>query len=185
MHNSIGDIPTIDKSEVEEPLEDIEITESKVKKKLKSLKTTKSPGPDNIHPRVLKELADELTTPITALYIHVASAQQETIPEDWRTASVSAIFKKDQKKQPKNYCPVSLTCICCKLLESIYRDEIMDHMKNNKLFSNSQFGFIGGRSTVLQLLTVLDKWTEILDQGGIVDAIYMGFMKAFDKVPHK
>ena len=58
-------------------------------------------------------------------------------------------------------------------------------MQENDLFSNSQFGFIGGRSTVLQLLKVLDKWTEILDNKGYVDVIYLDFMKAFDKVPHK
>ena len=57
-------------------------------------------------------------------------------------------------------------------------------MKLNNLFSKKQFGFLGGRSTVLQLLMVLDKWTEILDQGGVIDVIYCDFMKAFDKVPH-
>ena len=56
-------------------------------------------------------------------------------------------------------------------------------MKSNKFFSNNHFRFIGGRSTVLQLLTVLDKWTEILDQGGIIDAIYLDFMRVFNKVP--
>ncbi len=58
-------------------------------------------------------------------------------------------------------------------------------MKNNHLFSNSQFGFLGGRSTVLQLLNVLEKWTKILDEGGKLDVVYLDFMKAFDLVPHK
>ena len=58
-------------------------------------------------------------------------------------------------------------------------------MNRNNLFISKQFGFIGGRSTSLQLLTVLDKWTEILDNGGTIDAVYMGFMKTFDKVPNK
>ena len=40
-----------------------------------------------------------------------------------------------------------------------------------------------GRSTVLQLLNVLDKWTKAL--GTYVDAIHCGFMKAFDTVPHQ
>ena len=48
-----------------------------------------------------------------------------------------------------------------------------------------QYGFISGRSTSLQLLEVLDKWTEALDNGQYVDCIYMDFQKAFDKVPHK
>ena len=58
-------------------------------------------------------------------------------------------------------------------------------MTDNNLFSPFQFGFISGRSTVLQLLHVLKLWTDILDQGGSLDAIYCDFMKAFDKVPHK
>jgi hypothetical protein len=66
-------------------------------------------------------------------------------------------------------------------MESLVREEIIEHVK---LFSKKQFGFISGRSTVLQLLQVLDKWTEILDKGGCVDTIYCYFMKAFDKVPH-
>ena len=48
-----------------------------------------------------------------------------------------------------------------------------------------QYGFISGHSTSLQLLEVLDKWTEALDNGHYVDCIYMDFQKAFDKVPHK
>ena len=58
-------------------------------------------------------------------------------------------------------------------------------MQDNDLFSEKQFGFLSKRSTVLQLIRVLDIWSEILDQGGSFDVIYMDFMKAFDKVPHK
>ena len=65
------------------------------------------------------------------------------------------------------------------------RNEIVDHMTRNRLFSRKQFGFISGRSTTLQLLKVMDEWTETLDNGGNIDSIYMAFMKAFDKVPHR
>ena len=58
-------------------------------------------------------------------------------------------------------------------------------MKMNKLFSPKQFGFIGGHSTTLQLLKVLDEWTQILDEGGSLDVVYMDYMKAFDTVPHR
>ena len=60
----------------------------------------------------------------------------------------------------------------------------MDHMLYNKVLSDKQFGFIGGRSTSLQLLKALDAWTKIMDDGGYLDIIYMDFAKAFDKVPH-
>ena len=69
-------------------------------------------------------------------------------------------------------------------MEEIIRDTITVHMKENELLSKCQFGFVKGRSTVLQLLKVLDIWTETLDNGGCIDVIYCDFMKAFDKVPH-
>jgi len=61
----------------------------------------------------------------------------------------------------------------------------MQHFKVNNLFSDNQYGFIKGRSTNLQLLSVLDKWTDDLEQGGQIDVIYTDFEKAFDKVPHQ
>ena len=70
-------------------------------------------------------------------------------------------------------------------MESLIRETIIDHMRSNKLFSKYQYGFINRRSTTLQLLYVLDEWTEILDQGGTIDTVYLDFMKAFDKVPHE
>ena len=82
-----------------------------------------------------------------------------------------------------NYRPVSLTSIVCKCLEQIVRDRIIKFMKNEGLFSNRQYGFI--RSTSLQLLKVLDKWTEALDSGYSIDCIYMDYAKAFDTVPHR
>ena len=63
--------------------------------------------------------------------------------------------------------------------------EIVTHMKSSNLFSDKQFGFISGRSTVLQLLHVLDKWTELIDKGHSSDVIYMDYQKAFDTVPHR
>ena len=57
-------------------------------------------------------------------------------------------------------------------------------MDKFNLFSDKQFGLMGGHSTSLQLLKVLDKWTSVLDEGGVLNAVYMDFMKAFDKVQH-
>jgi len=71
-------------------------------------------------------------------------------------------------------------------MESIVRDSVMEHfVKKNKLFTCKQFGFIKGRSTVLQLLKVLDIWTHNLEIGGNIDVIYTDLEKAVDKVPHR
>ena len=70
-------------------------------------------------------------------------------------------------------------------MELCVKDNIVIHMIRNKLFSTQQFDFIKGRSTVLQLLNVIDSWTKALDRGESVDVVYLDFMKAFDTVPHK
>ena len=70
-------------------------------------------------------------------------------------------------------------------MESIIRDSVMNHFLSNNLFSDFQYGFIKGRSTVLQLLKVADDWVKSLDEGHQVDIIYTDFEKAFDKVPHR
>ena len=107
------------------------------------------------------------------------------VPSEWKKANITAIFKKGSKKLAGKYRPVSLTSVVCKLMESIIRDSIMEHMSNNNLLNSRQYGFVSGRSTVLQLIKVMDRWTEILDKGGCVDVVYCDFLKAFDKVPHK
>ncbi len=160
----------------------MEITPEVISKKLRNLNISKSPGPDGFHPKVLRELSDILNIPLSIIF--TKSLNTGKLPDIWKTANVTAIYKKGDKTVAGNYRPVSLTCICCKVLESIIRDSMMDHLLNNKLISDKQFGFVPKRSTVLQLLHVLDEWTETLDNGGSVDVVYCDFLKAFDKVPH-
>jgi len=85
---------------------------------------------------------------------------------------------------PNNYRQVSLTCIACKVLESIIRDKIIEHVLHNNLLSTKHYGFIKGRSTVTQLIYILDKWTDYLESGGQIDVIYNDLEKAFGEVSH-
>ena len=70
-------------------------------------------------------------------------------------------------------------------MEKLIRDQIIEHFKTNNLFTEKQFGFISGRSTSLQLIRVLEEWSEALDNGNGVDCVYMDYQKAFDTVPHR
>ena len=88
------------------------------------------------------------------------------------------------KTKASNYRPVCLNCILCKIQESMIGNDIIAHMSTNSPVSNRQFGFISGQSTILQLLQVIEEWTNILDSGGNMDVCYMDFMKAFDMVLH-
>ena len=72
-------------------------------------------------------------------------------------------------------------------MEKLIRSEIIRHMRNNKLFSKKQYGFIDKRSTTLQLLKIIDDWALAVEQGYEKNAVdlYLDFMKAFDQVSHK
>ena len=142
-----------------------DINEDMVKEKLLKLKVHKSKGPDGIHPRVLKELASVICVPLAIIF--KTSIRSGTLPDEWKLANVTAIHKNGHRQMAGNYRPVSLTSVVCKVLESIVREQVINHLKSNKLFSNKQFGFIGGRSTTLQLLRVIDEWTKILDNGDL------------------
>ena len=119
--------------------------------------------------------------------VHIFRLSMETgeLPDDWKSSNITAIFKKGSKSKMGNYRPVSLTCIICKIFESIIRHNTMEYFCSNGLFSGKQYGFIKGRSTVMQMLKILDQWTLGLEKGGYFDIIYTDFEKAFDKVPHR
>ena len=106
------------------------------------------------------------------------------IPADWKTAHVTAIFKKGTKSTAGNYRPVSLTCVLCKVLESIIRDAMVNHMNDHKLYSSCQHGFRKGRSCTTQLLEVMENLSRSIDDGQNIDILYLDFRKAFDQVPH-
>lgn len=82
-----------------------------------------SMGPDGIHPRVLRELAEELAKPFSTIYQQ--SWLSREVPIDWGLANVMPICKKGQKEDPGNYRPVSLTLLLGKVIEQIILSAIM------------------------------------------------------------
>jgi hypothetical protein len=98
---------------------------------------------------------------------------------------VTPIFKKGSKADPGNYRPVSLTSVCCKMMESIIKDEMMSHLKKNGLIRASQHGFVPGRSCTTNLLEFLEGVSVKIDEGKPVDVVFLDFAKAFDKVPRE
>jgi len=111
--------------------------------------------------------------------------QLGVLPHEWKLAEVTAVHKKGSKSDRSNYRPISLTSVCCKIMETLIRNHIMTYLLENNLISNKQYGFISQHSTMLQLLHMLDDWTECLEKGGQINAVYTDFEKAFDKVPHR
>jgi hypothetical protein len=129
-----------------EQLAEFTITKEAVEKKLTKLNPYKSPGPDQLHPRILKEMATHLSEAIATLFsLSISSGR---LPAVWRNANVTPIYKnKGDRHEAKNYRPISLTCILCKILEALFREHLITHLDNNEFITKDQFGFVGGRSS--------------------------------------
>ncbi|KAK4825758.1 hypothetical protein QYF61_002241 [Mycteria americana] len=139
-------------------------------------------GPDEIPPRVLKELADVLTAPLSIIY--QPSWLTGEVPVDWRLANVTAIYKKGRKEDPGNSRPVSLTSVLGKLMEQLILSAITRHAEDNQGIKPSQHGFGKGRSCLTNLTSFYDKATRLVDEGKAVDVVSLDFSKAFDTVSH-
>jgi hypothetical protein len=183
---NVQDIPEgekIFKGTEEEKLRDFIVTEDMVEAKLQKLRSDKAAGADDMSPRFLKMIQMFLAKPICLLLRK--SLDEGNVPNDWKLANVTPIFKKGSRSRADNYRPVSLTSQICKIAESIIRDSIVKHLEENELIKSSQHGFRRGYSCLTNLLSFLDKATECWDSGDSMDVIYTDFAKAFDKVPHQ
>ena len=93
---------------------------------------------------------------------------------------MAPLFKACARFNPLNYRPLSLTSVCCKVLERIIREHSQGYMEEHWLLSDRQFGFRAGRGTEDQLLLMYGKVVKCVDGNGMVDIIYLDFSKAFD-----
>ena len=150
----------------------LEVTPDKVGEKIHVLKPGAS-GRDKIGPRILKELSSQLILPISMIF--KKSLTESIVPNDWKLSNVTAIFKKGDKTDAGNYRPISLTCIICRILESILRDSIIIHLQHYQLIAKSQHGFLPHRSCLTNLLEFLEVITKLIDEGHSVDIVFLDF----------
>ena len=167
---------------------DITVDPKGVAKLLDGLNVHKASGPDGLNARVLKECSNDIS-PILAL-IYNESLARGDLPDEWRQANVSPVFKKGEKYDAANYRPVSLTCICFKTLEHILASNINKRLALDSILADCQHGFQSQRSCETQLVQFVHDIISNLD-GAVnrghkqTDLIIMDFAKAFDKVPHR
>ncbi len=137
----------------EHTLQNFEIPTEDVLNALNKMKTNKSPGPDDIYPKILKETKNEIVGTLTSLFNK--SLSQGLVPADWKTANVTPVFKKGARNISGNYRPSSLTSVVGKILENIIRDKIVSYLERHSPIRDSQHGFRHKRSCLSKLLTFL------------------------------
>ena len=108
-----------------------------------------------------------------------SSLNSQVVPDDWRSANITPLFKHSDKQQPSNYRPISLTSIVSKLFEQIINSNIMQHLKANNILSDHQYGFRHSCSCETLLIVLLHDLSYHYGTGIQTDIIFTDFAKTF------
>ena len=147
----------------------IVVTPLGVAKLLRQLKTGKAPGPDQLRK---EDLILDICLTSEILYVTFQSSLDiGELPNIWKLTNGVPIFKKGDRENPRNYRPVSLTCIVCKILEHIVLSNISSCLAI--FLSNSQHGFRRGLSCTTQLVTTTDYIMKMVDDKIPVHAVVL------------
>ena len=146
---------------------------SEVERRLRTLKSTKSTGCDNLPPRLLKDSASNIASPLT--HIINLSMQTGLFPSEWKSAKITPIHKSGSRSNFDNYRPISV-------LPAI--SKVMDFLNENKLLSKNQFGFRPKMSTELATVKFIDEIRMSVDKGNLAGAVFIDLTKAFDTISH-
>ena len=176
-----GILPQVE-TRTQSQLSDINLSPEVIRKCMCTLPNKFSRSPDGIPSAVLRSLSFELCTPL--YYLFRQSLDTGTCPSLWKSADITPVYKKGDASLASNYRPISITPAICRLFERILADNINYHMHAHNLITDSQYGFVKGRSTELQLLNCTNIWIKSMDQKLFTDTVYIDLAKAFDTVSH-
>ena len=154
-----------------------------VRRYLERLETNKATGPDGVPSRILKRFAGIFAHILTKIF--TLSYNTGNFPSTWKCANVQPVPKKGDKTDPRNYRPISIISVMSKVFEKYVNDHIVRYLEDNKIISDTQYGFRQKRSTGDLLNYVSHLWSLAIDNYGETFAIALDISKAFDMVWHE
>ena len=104
-----------------------------VKRAIHKLKAKSKGGPDGLLPIFIKTCSDQLSTPLA--YGYSQCMEFSYLPLDWLRAYITPVFKKGDPSSPLNYRPIALTCTICKIMEVFIKDQLLNYLLRNSLYS--------------------------------------------------
>jgi hypothetical protein len=151
---------------------------------LGKLNNKKKGGVDQIPAFIYKILEPLILSPLT--HIINLSISKSVFPDVWKKALVIPIFKGGDPSLPGNYRPISLLPALSKILEKILASQIQEHLEQNKLINNRQFGFRAGCSTEQLIFQLINKIKSMLSkkESKYATIAALDIKKAFDSVNH-
>ena len=160
----------------------ITISTQEVAKALKSIKTNKATGPDNISGLILKKCLSSLLYILH--YIFNQSVDLCTMPSLWKIGEIIPVSKKPLPKVDNDLRPVTLTAVISKCFEKVILPKIS--ACTSPFMDNLQFAYLPHRSTEDALITLLHELKQHLDRGSnFTRCLFIDYSSAFNTMqPH-
>ena len=163
-------------------ISDVRINPQNITTILKKLKTNSAAGPDFLPPIFFHYTCYTISFPLSIIFR--ALIDTHSVPHEWKHSIVTPKYKKGSTSDPSNYRPISLTCTCCKILESLIYNDIMQYLIEHNLITKHQHGFMKRHSTTTNLLESINDWTISLSNHKSIIIAYIDFKSAFDCISH-
>ena len=139
----------------------LEFCTDDIVKIIKSLDPNKAHGHDEISIQMIKLCATSIAKPLSVFFRNCV--EDQCFPKEWKKANIVLVHKKNDKRLIKNYQPVSLLPVCCKIFENIIYNSLFKYLEDNNLSNGNQSGFRPGDSCVHQLLSITHEIYEVFD----------------------
>lgn len=162
---------------------DFSISAEDINSAIASMKDKITRTPEGIPAYFVKRTASTLLEPL--LYLFNRCLIYAFVPQQWKIGVIVPVFKKGDRSNCKNYRPISLTSTFSRIFEIIICQKITAYLLDHSLLSESQFGFLPGRSSCQQMLICIHEWLISVCGGLQMNVVYTDIAKAFDTVSHK
>ncbi|MEW5897297.1 MAG: reverse transcriptase family protein [Nanoarchaeota archaeon] len=159
------------------------ITIEELQETTKYLATDKSPGPDNLENEIFRNLNQHNLKTVLTFLNHCITTR--TIYQSWKKGYTSLIYKKGNQHDPNNYRPITLLSCFYKLYSRIITQRLTKIIREENLLTNSQNGFLEGKSTKTCLFDALALLEDASINKTDLYTCYIDFANAFDSVPHE
>ena len=131
---------------------------------------------------IIRERADLISVYLRDLFNK--SLLSGVLPDDWKCARVTPLFKQGEASDLNNYRPISVISVIAKVFERIVYDQLYNCLSNEDIISTHQSGFRSLHSTVTALLEATDNWAFNIDRGNVNAVVFLDLKKAFGTVDH-
>ena len=171
-------------TEAYDNLQDMHMTEDEIREVICSSKRESAAGPDGLKMAVYKEANDYLIQPLQIMFNTINHTG--LIPENFKTAKVVMLHKKNSKQEMGNYRPISMSNHISKIWERVFNLRLMLHVKRHNQLSKQQLGFRPKMGCHTNLLESWEKGIDLADEHGPQIEIWsFDLQKAFDLLDHR